>query len=1082
MTPAIGVDVLVSLANKLTAPLKDAENMVVKASERMNKRLELSMKLAGGGAAASAVAWGAERLVTGFTDSIREVERAKGELATLGVRDLDAVVRRGREMQTQLAGITADAFVRASYDIKSGISSLTDQGVADMTASAMLVAKATKGQAEQMTSLFATSYGIFKKQMSDLTDPEFGEQFGAALSASVQQFKTDGAKMQQAIESAGAGAVNAGMGMTEQLAVLGMMQQQMQAGEAGTALRAFAANAARAHEAFGKMRVTEDNPVRVRVLDENGMLRAMPDILADLRARYGDTLNSFENAEIAKAFGTEEAMKLTSRLYGQEAAVRANAEALDRAAEKGAEYTIEMAKAADSNWDATMLIMSQKADVLRQMIGERLLPVVERIAPVIDRVLTKAFEWIDANPQLVTAIGVAVAGLGAFAAIAAPVLLGSAALVSTWATLSFGAAKLAAGLLRVPGLLVSILNPLKLVRGALIALRFAVISTGIGAIAVGLAMAGVWIYKNWSGLSTMFGAFGKAFSKALGPAKPLISGVSAAVSKLAGWVSSLLGPVNASAAQWEAWGETAGRVVGGAIAGIVAFDWQSLLTLDGLRAAWASVSGFLGRVLGTVWDALNPLSWFGIMNAADLSAAWQDVTGFIGRAAGALWNGVTELDWGKYVPSFSWDGIVSVFSWQNVLTALDWATWLTPVHWPEFIPGFAWSSVIGALDIRNWLNFTWADVLPDWDWSGIIPDLPDFKSMFSDAGETIDVRLENRTSNMVGRQWQEGLELISQYRAGLIGLADVKARLEETASGGGLVFDGFAANRAQDMLALLQQLETAQGKAAPLTPQIENPETLLQAAKAAAELETRFPAISAAASEALTAVQAAITQALVALQSADFRAEGARLASSIAAGMRAQVDSVRSAAAAISDAIQVAIPRNARVNVALSGAAAATVQARASGGAYKPGWLLTGEQGPELRYATEGGFIAHNRALRGMVAMSERVRQTAAGIALPDLAPLAAHAAGAIQDLVPSLPASTPAMARVPAMAAVAGAGAVASGPTAQRGPVSYSPQFNMPMNFERGVEIDEVRAAVRQEISAAEERAQADLRRFLHD
>ena len=191
MIPTVGVDVLVRLADKLTAPLREAEGVVAKASERMTKQLNLSMKLAGAGAAASGVAFGAQKLVTGFTDSIRDVERAKGELATLGVQDLDAVVRRGMEMQGKLAGVTADAFVRASYDIKSGISSLTDQGVADMTASAMLVAKATKGQAEQMTSLFATSYGIFKKHMGDLTDAEFGEQFGAALSASVQQLKTD---------------------------------------------------------------------------------------------------------------------------------------------------------------------------------------------------------------------------------------------------------------------------------------------------------------------------------------------------------------------------------------------------------------------------------------------------------------------------------------------------------------------------------------------------------------------------------------------------------------------------------------------------------------------------------------------------------------------------------------------------------------------------------------------------------------------------------------------------------------------------------------------------------------------------
>jgi len=290
-------------------------------------------------------------------------------------RDLDAVVQRGYEMQTQLAGITANAFVRASYDIKSGISSLSDQGVADMTA--------------------------------------------------------------------GAGAVNLGMQMSEQLTLLGMMQQQMQAGEAGTALRAFATNAARAHEAFAGMQVTAERPVRVRILDENGQLRAMPDILTDLKARYGETLDAFEAAEIKEAFGTDEAMKMINALYGQEEAVRANAEALVEAADQGAAFTAQMARAADSNWDAAMVLMSQKMDVLRQKIGERLLPVVERLLPVIDAFIVKEFDWIDANPALVTGIGAVVAGLGALAVVVAPLLIGAGALVGSWAMMSYGATRLA---------------------------------------------------------------------------------------------------------------------------------------------------------------------------------------------------------------------------------------------------------------------------------------------------------------------------------------------------------------------------------------------------------------------------------------------------------------------------------------------------------------------------------------------------------------------------------------------------------------------------------------------------------------
>ena len=118
------------------------------------------------------------------------------------------------------------------------------------------------------------------------------------------------------------------MEMSEQLTLLEMMQQQMRSGEVGTALCAFATNAARAHEAFGAMEISASRPMLVRILDENGQLRAMPAILADLRARYGETLDAFEAAEIKDAFGTDGAMKMINTLYGQADAARENAEAL----------------------------------------------------------------------------------------------------------------------------------------------------------------------------------------------------------------------------------------------------------------------------------------------------------------------------------------------------------------------------------------------------------------------------------------------------------------------------------------------------------------------------------------------------------------------------------------------------------------------------------------------------------------------------------------------------------------------------------------------------------------------------------
>ena len=65
----------------------------------------------------------------------------------------------------------------------------------------------------------------------------------------------------------------------------------------------------------------------------------------------------------------------------------------------------------------------------------------------------------------------------------------------------------------------------------------------------------------------------------------------------------------------------------------------------------------------------------------------------------------------------------------------------------------------------------------------------------------------------------------------------------------------------------------------------------------------------------------------------------------------------------------------------------------------------------------------------------------------------------------------------VPTMATVA-----ASGGGSQRQAITHAPQYNMPLSFAPGVDMDEVRATVRAELMDAEERAMAAMRGLLHD
>lgn len=126
---------------------------------------------------------------------------------------------------------------------------------------------------------------------------------------------------------------------------------------------------------------------------------------------------------------------------------------------------------------------------------------------------------------------------------------------------------------------------------------------------------------------------------------------------------------------------------------------------------------------------------------------------------------------------------------------------------------------------------------------------------------------------------------------------------------------------------------------------------------------------------------------------------------------------------------------------------------RAQGGSFGPGLLLVGERGPELRYESRGGFIAHHNALRGLVDMSQRARARA------DLV----MGEGAGPDMAGQM---APIMAPVPASAGR---------------PISHQPHYNIVINGS-GLDAAQLRAAVRAELQAASRRAAADLRGLLHD
>ncbi|GAA6428443.1 phage tail tape measure protein [Dielma fastidiosa] len=333
-------------------------------------------------------------------------QAALGELSSLGIENLDALTASANDFSNQWSGTTTPEFLTAAYDIKSGIASLSDQGVADMTELASLTAKATKATASEMTSLFATGYGIYKNYYDNLSDLEFGEMFSAGISKSVQQFKTTGQGMAQAISSLGGSATTAAVPLEEQLSILGMLQATMSAPEAGTKYKAFIRSAVKGGQELG-----------LSFVDANNQMLPMTDILDLLHSKFGDVMDAAEKMELQKAFGDTESVALIDLLYNKTGDLNSNINAVANSMLQGVDATQQMADAINNTNPSKFELLQQKIQNTKETLSAAMMPTVEKFIDKGLKVADSLSNWIANNEQLAGTIMTCVIVLGGLLAV-----------------------------------------------------------------------------------------------------------------------------------------------------------------------------------------------------------------------------------------------------------------------------------------------------------------------------------------------------------------------------------------------------------------------------------------------------------------------------------------------------------------------------------------------------------------------------------------------------------------------------------------------------------------------------------------
>ncbi len=510
-----------------------------------------------------------------------ETKRALGELASLGVQDLGTLETAARDFSDQWSGTTKADFISAAYDIKSGISSLSDEGVAEMTALAALTAKATKSTAGEMTSLFATGYGIYKGYYDDLSDLEFGQMFSAGISESVRAFKTSGSGMAQSIQSLGAAATTAQVPLEEQLAVLGMLQGTMSGSEAGTKYKAFLQTAAKGGEALG-----------LSFMDANNQLLSMPEILDQLRGKFGDTMDAAEKMELKEAFGSDEAVALIDLMYSKTGDLQDNILNLYDAMGQGTGVAQDMASAIQETEPERFERLQQRIHNVTESIGNSLLPTINDLMSKGEAVLTKVGSWIEQNQELVRVIMLIVLAVGGFLAIGGTLItvISGVGLVITKAISTFKMLK--AGFVLVKGALTPLIGSVWSFTSALLANPVTWIVIGI----VALIAALVLLYNKceWfrNAVNNILNFFKEKLGAALEVAKSIFQGIG-------NIIGSVMNAAKATVSEKLGNIKNAYQSHGGGIRGVAA------AAMEGVKSVYTAGFTFIDKLTGGKLTALK---------------------------------------------------------------------------------------------------------------------------------------------------------------------------------------------------------------------------------------------------------------------------------------------------------------------------------------------------------------------------------------------------------------------------------------------------------------------------------------------
>ncbi|EMB4326244.1 phage tail tape measure protein [Pluralibacter gergoviae] len=458
------LDFTLSLIDKFTRPLRAAQNSAVQFAD---KSVQAFKRIGIGGAALYGVGQSIGGMLAPAFDMFNALQEQSARGIDSGV--LKTVQRDALAFSTTYGTVATD-FVSSTAEINSAIAGLTGQELPKVTKVANLMAFEMKSSTGETAEFMRQMFANFRSDADALGKVQFAEQLAGKMTLMRQRFGLEMGMVKDLMEGARGAGTNYGVGLNEQLAVMGELSRTL-----GT-------EASSAYEGFMTSAIEGGKKLGLSFTDTAGKMLSMPDILTKLQGKYGQSLegNLKAQKELDDAFGDSSAV--VKQLYGNVAALQRNITELGGA--DGLKRTQEAAAKLVKPMDRFMAIIR----AIQIAIGLTLVPALNPLLDWAARMGQTFARWMSMFPNIARVVGWVAMAVLSFAAAGAilNIIMGLSAFILT----GWGVA-------------------LKLVSGALTVVRTAAMLTGaainfmswpvllvVGAIA--LLVAGCYLLvKHW---------------------------------------------------------------------------------------------------------------------------------------------------------------------------------------------------------------------------------------------------------------------------------------------------------------------------------------------------------------------------------------------------------------------------------------------------------------------------------------------------------------------------------------------------------------------------------------------------------